>query len=664
MRKANKLMLAAVLAVALPTGALAAEADLQVKIDKLTEQMEALKGQVERIEDKSLGKWLQIGGSYQFRIDSLHGKTVAYSDAIGTMKNMVGDFLTGTNAASISGTNGFDKFALQATSGALFSPAQFNLIMGTYMPNAMYGAFTGQIMTSLNQVLGPFMQGQMTPAQVNAAFQQMSNQMTLTSQQAAILNTLSQTVMPKVMAMPGTVPGASSLGAQWGAMLQQLGMAGVDANLVNAVAMQMAMQGFLGDPAKYPTSYLKTVAAYKPKNETLYTNKFALDLKAKATKDVTVNVKLGMYKVFGSQDNTATANGDFADRVGVFDGVLGHVPSSSYLNVDRAYATWSNIMDQPVWFSVGRRPATDGAPTNLKSNNERPGNGGTPALLVNYAFDGMTLGYAPDIDMLPGFYAKVCYGRGFESGYRATPTNSLKDTDMLGVAVIPVDTDPLRIWMQWNRGFDIFDFPTMQNTIFGNTGPSASLGSIDWYGIGAMSTLKKVGPGDLNFFVDGGVSITHPSNAVSQNAGFQGLMTGAFFAQDYNPKSQTGYAVFTGLRYDLPSKTKIGFEYNWGSKYWITFAPAADDMWTSKVGTRGQVFEPYVIQELDLKPISSVFAKTFFKIGYQYYDFQYTGSNNWVGAPVKISDIKPTDLMLMAPVKEAHNIYGTFEVHF
>ena len=141
-------------------------------------------------------------------------------------------------------------------------------------------------------------------------------------------------------------------------------------------------------------------------------------------------------------------------------------------------------------------------------------------------------------------------------------------------------------------------------------------------------------------------------------------MTGAFFAQDFNPKSQTGYAVFTGLRYDLPSKTKIGFEYNWGSKYWITFAPAADDMWTSKVGTRGQVFEPYVIQELDLKPISSVFAKTFFKIGYQYYDFQYTGSNNWVGAPVKISDIKPTDLMLMAPVKEAHNIYGTFEVHF
>jgi hypothetical protein len=339
------------------------------------------------------------------------------------------------------------------------------------------------------------------------------------------------------------------------------------------------------------------------------------------------------------------------------------VPSSSYLNVDRAYATWSNILDQPVWFSVGRRPATDGAPLNLKSNTARPGNGGTPALLVNYAFDGMTIGYAPDIDMLPGFYTKVCYGRGFDSGFK-TSTNSVKDTDMLGVAVIPVDTDPLRVWLQWNRGFNIFDFPVMNNTLFGNTAPATNLGSIDWYGIGAMSTLKKVGPGDLNFFVDGGLSVTHPNNNVSSNAGFQGLLSGAFFAQDFNPKSETGYGVYAGIRYDLPSKTKIGFEYNYGSKYWITFAPAADDMWTSKVGTRGQVFEPYIIQELDLKPVSSYFAKAFFKLGYQYYDFEYTGSNNWVGAPVKISDIQPTDLLLMAPVKSAQNIYGTFEVHF
>jgi hypothetical protein len=92
--------------------------------------------------------------------------------------------------------------------------------------------------------------------------------------------------------------------------------------------------------------------------------------------------------------------------------------------------------------------------------------------------------------------------------------------------------------------------------------------------------------------------------------------------------------------------------------------PASDDLWTSKVGTRGNVYEGYIIQELPLKPISSYVSKAFFRAGYQYYDFEYTNSNNWVGAPVKISDIKPTDMMLLTPLKKATDIYVTFEVHF
>jgi hypothetical protein len=629
--------------------------------------MEELKGQVERVQDKSLSKWLQIGGSYQFRVDSLHGKTAAYSSALDTMQYMVGDFLSGPNAASISGANGFAAYAMeQSKTGALFTPEQFSMIVGTYMPNAMYGAFTNTAF--LNNLMGAVFAG---PPAVTSALDNMQ----LSAQQNAVLNNMiSMGVLNTVMGMPasaniawpaamggGQVAGAT-LGAQWTTMMTALGGMGYDTAQVQALANTMLMQGFLGDPAIYETSYLQKIAAYKPKNETMYTNKFSLDLKAKATKDVTVNVKLGMYKVFGAQDSDAiTGQGYFMDRVGIFDGVLGHVPSTSYLNVDRAYATWSNIMEQPVWFSVGRRPATDGAPLNLRSNTERPGNGGTPALLVNYAFDGMTLGYAPDIDMLPGFYAKVCYGRGNDSGFR-TSSNSVKDTDMLGVAVIPVDTDPLRIWLQWNRGFNIFDAPSMKNTAFGNWAPAENLGDMDWYGAGAMTTLKKVGPGNLNAFADFGLSVSHPNN--KSNIMGLGLMSGQFFAPETNPKSQTGYAAFAGIRYDLPSKTKIGFEYNYGSKYWMPFSPAADDMWTSKVGTRGQVFEPYIIQELDLKPVSSYFAKAFFKLGYQYYDFQYTGSNSWVGEPVKIADIKPTDLLLQAPVKEAHDIYGTFEVHF
>jgi hypothetical protein len=433
---------------------------------------------------------------------------------------------------------------------------------------------------------------------------------------------------------------------------------------------------FLMNPANGPllqqlqgmaTSGVGFVDAYKPKNTSLYSNRFGLDLSAKALQDVSVNAHLAMYKVFGSQSEGAVTNAGsapfFADRVGAFDGTLSHVPSNSYLNVDRVYATWSNIGDEPVWLSVGRRPSTGGAPSNLRENRPSPGNGGTPALLVDYAFDGMTLGYAPDIDGWPGAYAKICYGRGFENGFTDSKGNSLKDTDMLGVAIIPIDTDPLRVWLQWNRGMNIFDAPAMSNTYFGDTAAKTNLGDIDWLGIGFMSTFKNIGPGKLNVFGDLGVSVTHPNQNVSAQFGFQGLLTGGFF--DPKPaESKTGTAIALGVRYDLPSNSKFGFEYNHGSKNWITFAPAADDMWTAKAGTRGNVYEAYFIQELDNKPISSYFSKAFFRLGVQYYKFDYTGTNNWVGAPVAIGDVKGQDMMTTTPLENATNLYATFEVKF
>lgn len=409
------------------------------------------------------------------------------------------------------------------------------------------------------------------------------------------------------------------------------------------------------------------VSANKPENDSLSTNRFGINLHAKPIQDVTVNARLVGYKSSGSQDDSAFSNNSdtpfFADRVGVFDGTIGHVPTSSLLDIDRAYVTWANILEEPLWFSVGRRPSTNGVPSHLRLNNARPGNGGTPAMMIDYAMDGATIGWAPDIDALPGAYAKLCYGRGFDSGF-SSPTNSLKDTDFLGIGVVPIDTDPLRVWVQWNKGWNIFDFPVMKDTAFGDTAPSVELGAIEQLGAGFMSTLKDVGPGSLNFFAEAALSTTHPNDNVSANAGFQGLLTGSFFNPEA-PSDKTGWSVNLGARYDYkPTATKFGFEFNHGSKNWITFAPAADDLWTSKFGTRGNVYEGYIIQELKLQPISSYTSKMFLRLGYQYYDFEYTGSNNWVGAPVKISEIQSTDMMLLTPVKSAQDLYATFEVHF
>jgi hypothetical protein len=571
-----------------PLMSLAADEEVLRRIEALSREIEQLKTQVranedkvvkseaeaklqaKKVEEKSLERWLTIGGDYRFRVDSLRGETRPFTDVAATFANaqnrLQGDFFG--NPTGLSAFFGAPEAGGMSSAGALSGLAGFSQAMGGVRTYDQALAFLG------------------TP--------------------------------------------------QNRGMVQGIG------------------------------AFAVPVPSYKPKNETLYTNRLRLDLHAKATQDVSVTTRLAMYKTFGAQDDAAVVNSGaapfFADRVGVFDGTVGHVPSSGTIAADRAYATWSNITGRDLWFSVGRRPSTGGAPSNLKLNEPRPGNGGTPSLLVDYAFDGMTLGYAPDIDSLPGAYGKICYGRGFDSGFRHTPANSISDTDMLGISLVPIDTDKLRVWTQWNRGFHIFDAPAMRGTYFGNTTPRSDLGEIDWFGAGAMSTLKNVGPGNLNLFADVAVSVTHPSNNVSSQFGFQGLLTGAFFAPEA-PNRKTGSAFAVGMRYDLPSRTKLGFEFNRGSKNWITFAPAADDMWTSKVGTRGNVYEAYVIQELDSKPISSFASKAFFRLGVQYYDFKYTGSNNWVGAPVRISEVNG-QMGTLTPLKKAYDLYGTFEVKF
>jgi hypothetical protein len=390
------------------------------------------------------------------------------------------------------------------------------------------------------------------------------------------------------------------------------------------------------------------------KNKTVYTNRFGLNLKAKVMQNVTFNGRLLMYKNFGSQDGSATF-GYFADRSQLMDGTAGHVPGDGQLTVDQAYVTINNILDQPIWFSVGRRPSTNGLPTHLRLNYDKPGVGGVAGILVDYAYDGATLGWAPDIDALPGAYAKLCYGRGFQKGYSSS-NDTVTNMDMAGLVVVPYDTDPLTIHLQANRGMNIIDNPNAA---------SVNLGDIDQFGATVMSTLKTGGESRLNLFGSVAASKSRPNDQHAMNNGSPfGLMYTDTSIGGTGKESKTGEAIYVGARFDLPSKTKIGVEYNHGSKNWIGFLPAGDDLITSKLGTRGNVYEGYVIQELNYAPISSEKAKTFVKVGYQYYDFQYTGSNNWVGGSEKISGLSATSPQMFPPVKKAQDLYATLEVRF
>lgn len=164
----------------------------------------------------------------------------------------------------------------------------------------------------------------------------------------------------------------------------------------------------------YPMPGMSTLFLVSPvdghtvKNESVLFNRFRLNLNAQATENINFKSRLVMNKVWGHETMSPIQGSFFGDRAfGPFDGTVGHVPEDNTLRVDYVYATWSNIFDSPVWFSIGRRPSTEGVPGNFKLNTEKVGTAGVPCFLVDYAFDGLTLGVAPDIPALPGAYAKL-----------------------------------------------------------------------------------------------------------------------------------------------------------------------------------------------------------------------------------------------------------------
>lgn len=417
-----------------------------------------------------------------------------------------------------------------------------------------------------------------------------------------------------------------------------------------------------------PATGMNSIKEYDAKNEALFTNRFRLGLVVNPVEDVYATAKLAMYKVWGHQTETPVQGAYFADRAqGTFDGSVTHVPEDSVLRVDQADFSIRNILGQPIWFSIGRRPSTGGAPTHYRRNEERVGTGGVQGILVDYAFDGATLGYAPEISALPGAYAKVCYGKGFDSGYKNLQGNDIKDVSMLGIDIVPIDTDPLRVELEFNRAYNIFDNMP-------DAGVRTNLGDIEQYGATVSGKI-----GSLNLFASGGISKTKPNNnqftyIVDVDTDGNGTVdmsipAGAGLLYDAKKEDHTGYGYYLGARYDIASTgTKIGAEYNWGSRYWITFVPAADDMWTSKLGTRGSVYEVYVIQSLNRRPVAKR-GDVFFRLGYQYYDFKYTNSNSWVGEPKEIDKLTTNDYMngnaqIFQPVDKAYDIYLTAEVVF
>lgn len=369
---------------------------------------------------------------------------------------------------------------------------------------------------------------------------------------------------------------------------------------------------------------------YEADNRILYTNRLRLRMEAQPAKNLSFSGRLSMYKVWGDSTGVQVLNGQ-PTSVNI-DGTTVGVPNSDILRVERAYFSWNKIGGKNLYLSIGRRPSTEGAPLTLRNDEAR---GGTPlGALINYQFDGITVGYGlSDKSTL-----RLCYGLGYESGFGSgdilqLPQDRLKDAHFLGVNWDILDTEDTFVQVTLARAFNVTDgfnglVVLPNNPVTGapvgapivmRFTPSTNLGHLD---LGSVVALRKQGPMDV-------------FASVSFNRSDPELVTtpfGGFFSDPFEtPEEQTGTMWYVGARYRFnEEKTKIGVEFNHGSEYWMNFAVAEDDILAPKTAARGDVFEAYLTHRINPKLI--------FKAAWIKYMYDYSGSGWQVGAPKKLDE--------------------------
>lgn len=371
------------------------------------------------------------------------------------------------------------------------------------------------------------------------------------------------------------------------------------------------------------------VPEYKTDNKILYTNRFRIRLDSQVAENLSVTARLSMYKVFGDSTGVQVFNGQ-PNTLNV-DGTTAGVPNSDQLRVERAFFTWNKIGGSPFFLSIGRRPSTDGPPMNLRDDEPR---GGTPSgALINYQFDGITFGYHVGENTV----LRLCYGLGYESGFGngdllKMPQDRLKDVHFLGGNFDIWSTEKTLIQATVARAFDVSDgfnglMVLPNNPLTGDAvgapvvmrfTPSANLGNINLAGVNVTRRI-----GRLDTFVSGNYVGLRPNDKTTP---FGGLGSDPFD----KPENHNGAMIYVGARYNFGSeeRTKLGFEFNHGSKYWFNFAQAEDDIIAPKTNTRGNVFETFLTHRINNRFV--------LKADYIHYGYEYSGSGWHLGTPKRL----------------------------
>lgn len=391
--------------------------------------------------------------------------------------------------------------------------------------------------------------------------------------------------------------------------------------------MQAAMMQYL---SQAPGVY---VPGYSADTNVLMTNRLRLNFDSQVADNVTVGARLSMYKTFGDSTNVQVFNGQ--PNTLDIDGTTTRVPTGDMVRVERAFFTWHDIGGSKLYLSIGRRPSTEGPPMNFRNDESR---GGTPmGSLFDFQYDGVTLGYHINDKMA----LRACYGMGYTAGFGngdvlKSPADRVKDVHLFGAMADLWETDNSFVQVLAAHAWNVTDgftglmvLPT--NPVTGDPvnapvimrySPSANLGSINLFGITGQRKFKQ-----FDTFFSANFNMLNPNGVTTP---FGGLGSDPF----ETPTHHNGYMFYAGVRYSLPQndgRTKFGFEFNHGSKYWFNFAQAEDDIISPKTSARGDVYETYMTHRINQRFI--------LKADYQRFNYTWSGSGWHLGTPKRLDSI-------------------------
>ena len=366
------------------------------------------------------------------------------------------------------------------------------------------------------------------------------------------------------------------------------------------------------------------------KNDALLSNRLWLNFDYKPNEHLDFNTKIAFNKVFGHPAVLAPNGKAPFDS---FDWIASSTNTDDGLRVKNAYINYRDYSffgaDIPWRFGVGRRPTSY---TKLISLRDDQGANAPLGHIISAEFDGGSLGLnLSKVSNISGMSFKLASGRAISyvhPSLSATPNVDWgKNINMFNINFVPYSSSNLHTELQALKITNLVDIKGSGYAQDGSFNPNNFNPAFDTLGDIYLASfmLSYVAPtlNNTTFFASVAMSQTDPDK------------NRQMFSSS-NSKRGTSYWLGTQWIPTFLKDVKIGAEYNHGSKYWRSFTYGEDTVSGSKMATRGDAYELYFTKDL-MEGLS-------FQARYTYMDYDYTGSDGFVGSqtgtPIKVADIQ------------------------